>query len=67
MKFVNNLRSIFGVVDKNGERVETQEEKRFRQMIRELNTPEILPPEEYIDPYAIVWEGKGHPNGRKPK
>ena len=36
-------------------------------MIRELNTPKILPPEEYIDPYAIVWEGKGHPNGRKPK
>ena len=67
MQFVNNLRSMFGVVDKNGERVETQEEKRFRQMIRELNTPKILPPEEYMEAYAIVWEGKGHPNGRKPK
>lgn len=67
MSFVNNLRSVFGFVDKNDEKVETQEEKRFRQMIRELNTPKILPPEEYIDPYAVVWEGKGNPNGRKPK
>jgi hypothetical protein len=65
MGFVNNLRSVFGVVDKNNEKIETQDEKRFRQMIRELNTPKILPPEEYIDPYAVVWEGKGNRYGKK--
>lgn len=31
---------------------ETSAERLFRKYIRELNTPKILPPEEYTDKYA---------------
>lgn len=43
----------------------TLDQKMFREYIRDLNTPKILPPDEYIDPYAIVWEGKGNRYGKK--
>jgi len=44
---------------------DTFDEKMFREYIKDLNTPKILPPDEYIDPYAIVWEGKGNRYGKK--
>lgn len=43
---------------------ETFEERRFREYIRSVNTPTILPPDEWVDPYAVTWEGKGHPTGK---
>ena len=44
---------------------ETLSERRFREYVRQINTPNILPPEEWIDPYAITWEGRG--TGRSTK
>lgn len=64
MSFVNNLRSLLGGVSVEPPK-ETVEEKMFREYIKDLNTPKILPPDEYIDPYAIVWEGKGNRYGKK--
>lgn len=64
MSFVNNLRSLLGGVSVEAPK-ETFDEKMFREYIRDLNTPKILPPDEYVDPYAIVWEGKGNRYGKK--
>ena len=45
------LKNILGqaVVEKPEE---TVDERLFRAYIRELNTPQILSPEEYVDKYA---------------
>ena len=64
MSFVNNLRSLFGGVVIDDASLETIEEQRFRLMIRELNTPKILPPEEYIDKYSPAWAERRNPNER---
>jgi len=43
---------------------ETYEERRFRKYVKAVNTPVILPPDEWIDPYSVTWEGKGSPTGK---
>lgn len=65
MNIVNNLRKLVGGVVLEDDPAETCEERRFREYIRALNTPVILPPEEWVDPYAITWEGRG--TGRSTK
>ena len=65
MNIVNNLRKLVGGVVLEDDPAETYEERRFREYIRALNTPVILPPEEWVDPYAITWEGRG--TGRSTK
>ena len=65
MNIVNNLRKWVGGVVLEDDSTETYEERRFREYIRALNTPVILPPEEWVDPYAITWEGRG--TGRSTK
>ena len=65
MNIVNNLRKWVGGVVLEDDSTETYEERRFREYIRALNNPVILPPEEWVDPYAITWEGRG--TGRSTK
>lgn len=59
MSFVNNLRKLVGGIASDGDSVETYGERRFREYVRSVNTPVILSPAEWIDPYAITWEGRG--------
>jgi|DEB0MinimDraft_4_1074332.scaffolds.fasta_scaffold494682_1 hypothetical protein len=52
---------MFGIqvmVDKEEKPKETNEERRFREYIRALNTPAILPPDVYIDKYSPNISGK---------
>lgn len=52
---------MFGIqvmVDKEEKSKETNEERRFREYIRALNTPVILPPDIYIDKYSPNISGK---------
>lgn len=65
MSFVKNVRKWVGGVVLEDDPAETYEERRFREYIRALNNPVILPPEEWVDPYAITWEGRG--TGRSTK
>ena len=64
MSFVKNVRKWVGGVVSDDVSAETYEERRFREYVRALNNPVILPPDEWIDPYAITWEGKGSPTGK---
>ena len=52
---------MFGIqvmVDKEEKSKETNEERRFREYIRALNTPVIFPPDVYIDKYSPNISGK---------
>lgn len=52
---------MFGIkltVDKKDKTKETNEERRFREYIRALNTPVLLPPDVFIDKYSPNISGK---------
>ena len=52
-------------VDSAEEITETYEERLFRERVRRAHTPQILPVEEYRDPYHFSVRGEDGRDGKK--